>query len=101
GKLVGAIREALKADLGSLQVNENRYVAARFLGGLTNVLVHLGVLFRASVAAVDAGDVHASGNKLAHVLKRSRCGSNSADNLCVTHISNLVVVKHGAPRFAP
>ncbi len=68
---VGVLLEPTAADLRTLQVNQGCDVAASGLGGGTEVVVDLEVVFRSAVGAVQTSDVHTCFDKAGDAFRDS------------------------------
>ena len=71
---VGVLLEPTAADLRTLQVNQGCDVAASGLGGGTEVVVDLEVVFRSAVGAVQTSDVHTCFDKAGDASRDSVAG---------------------------
>ena len=84
---VGVLLEPAAADLRALQVNEGGNVATGGLGSLTQVVVHLEVIFRSAVGAVQTSHVHACFDKAGDTFEGFGGGTDGIYDLGFTHIA--------------
>ena len=80
-----AILERLQANLGPLEVDENRDRAAGRRGRLPHARNDGLVLLSLSMRPVDTRDIHAGVHQCLELLRGFSGRSNSADNLSSTH----------------
>ena len=82
---VGVLLEPTAADLRTLQVNQGCDVAASGLGGGTEVVVDLEVVFRSAVGAVQTSDVHTCFDKAGDAFQGLGSGTDGIYDLGFTH----------------
>ena len=84
-QFLGTVLERLQANLGALEVDENRDRAAGRCRRLPHALNHGLVLLSLSMRPVDTRDIHAGVHQCLELLRGFSGRSNSADNLSSTH----------------
>ena len=80
---VGVLLEPTAADLRTLQVNQGCDVAASGLGGGTEVVVDLEVVFRSAVGAVQTSDVHTCFDKAGDAFQGLGSGTDGIYDLAL------------------
>ena len=98
---IGVLLEPTAADLRTLQVNQGCDVAASGLGGGTEVVVDLEVVFRSAVGAVQTSNVHTSFNELQEVVVILGGRTDGVYDLGFTHECLPILVQFGSRRDCP
>ena len=88
-EVLWALFEGFEANFWTLKVNKNSYPTARILRGSANTFDNFFMFLSSAVRTINSGDIHAGINKSLDLFSRGCRGSNSAYNLCSTHVSIL------------
>ena len=98
---IGVLLEPTAANLRALQINERGNVAASGLGGGTEVVVDLEVVFRSAVGAVQTSDVHTCFDKAGDAFQGLGSGTDGIYDLGFTHECLPILVQFGSRRDCP
>ena len=89
------VHKGAQADLGALQVDEDRHGIPRGCGGVPHASNDVLLVLSASMGPVDAGDIHAGVHQRLHILRRIGGRPQGAYDLCSAHESSLHVPRRG------